>query len=278
VSSLAFGNQLRGATSAAQSVTLTNTGTQPLTVGMITIADSGDYAQSSNCVGPLAPTASCRIDVTFTPLATGSRSGTLSVSTSVGTVPVALSGTGTLPAGTFLLDDFEGGAGTWKSVGGGSAVTQPGVGRAGTRGAVLTGGDGMYADFATQGQLETHTRFCFDVTGSGAGTLAQGRTANGLNMWEIDYDGGRHGLSVYIWDASRARSDFYVNNVVTAGTWSCADVDVDEAAVGHASVSVDGTTIAQVSGNFGGTADYGRALLWNASGTTYVDDVSVTAQ
>ncbi len=278
VSSLAFGNQLRGATSAAQSVTLTNTGTQPLTVGMITIADSGDYAQSSNCVGPLAPTASCRIDVTFTPLATGSRSGTLSVSTSVGTVPVALSGTGTLPAGTFLLDDFEGGAGTWKSVGGGSAVTQPGVGRAGTRGAVLTGGDGMYADFATQGQLETHTRFCFDVTGSGAGTLAQGRTANGLNMWEIDYDGGRKGLSVYIWDASRARSDFYVNNVVTAGTWSCADVDVDEAAVGHASVSVDGTTIAQVSGNFGGTADYGRALLWNASGTTYVDDVSVTAQ
>jgi hypothetical protein len=42
----------------------------------------------------------------------------------------------------------------------------------------------------------------------------------------------------------------------------CVDVDVDEAGSGHATVLLDGITIAQANGDFRGVADYGRLLFW----------------
>jgi hypothetical protein len=98
-----------------------------------------------------------------------------------------------------------------------------------------------------------------------------------VNLWEIDADAVRNGLDVYIWNASRVRSDFYVSNVVTVGAWSCIDVDFNQAVSGRATVALDGTTIAAVNGDFGGAADYSRLPLWNpGGGSVYVDDVSVT--
>lgn len=54
--------------------------------------------------GTLAAGASCNITVWFSPIATGARTGTLTVSASVATVPasVALSGTGTSPGNLTL--------------------------------------------------------------------------------------------------------------------------------------------------------------------------------
>lgn len=105
--SLAFGSQRVGTTTAAQSVTLTNSGTAALTIGSIGLggANPGDYAQTSDCpIGPgtLAAGGSCTISVTFTPGATGSRSATVTISDDAAGSPhtVALSGTGTLPAVT----------------------------------------------------------------------------------------------------------------------------------------------------------------------------------
>jgi hypothetical protein len=236
------------------------------------IADSSDFAfAATGCFGPaLAPGASCTIDVTFTPLTTGARIGTLTISTNVNTVGIGLSGTGTYPSGTFLVEDFESGAGVFRGINGSAAVSQPGVGRGGTRGGVPGNTQGMYSDFATQGQLETHTRFCFN--GNSGGTLAQGRDANGQTLWEIDRNGA-NSLDVYIWNAARARSDFSASNVVTAGAWSCIDVDLNQAASGGAAVSIDGKSIATMTGDFGGAASYSRLLLTAA---TYVDDVFVT--
>jgi Beta-propeller repeat/Abnormal spindle-like microcephaly-assoc'd, ASPM-SPD-2-Hydin len=104
-SSLAFGNQLIGTTSAARVTTLTNIGSANLTITNLTITGSGDFAQSNNCpISPstLAAGANCTISVTFTPTATLGRNATLTITDNgVGsphTVP--LSGTGTRAAFT----------------------------------------------------------------------------------------------------------------------------------------------------------------------------------
>jgi hypothetical protein len=79
-SPLDFPDQTVGPTSAAQTVTLTNSGTAELSITSIAI--SGDYAQTNACpVSPatLAVAATCTIDVTFTPTTTGSRTGDITV-------------------------------------------------------------------------------------------------------------------------------------------------------------------------------------------------------
>jgi hypothetical protein len=92
--SLAFANQTVGTTSTAQPVTLTNIGTGSLTISGI--AASGDFAESNNCGASVAAGSNCTIDVTFKPIATGTRPGTLTISDNAAGSPqsVVLSGTG----------------------------------------------------------------------------------------------------------------------------------------------------------------------------------------
>src|SRR5258708_18134395 len=61
--SLSFGSQTVGTTSAAKPVTLTNSGTATLAISSIAI--SGDYAQSNTCGTSLAASASCNMSGTF---------------------------------------------------------------------------------------------------------------------------------------------------------------------------------------------------------------------
>ena len=74
---LAFGNQNLNTTSAAQTVTLTNSGTAALTI--TSIVASAPYAQTNTCPASVAAGANCSINVTFTPTATGSQPGTITV-------------------------------------------------------------------------------------------------------------------------------------------------------------------------------------------------------
>jgi hypothetical protein len=93
---VSFGNQLVGTTSAAQTVTLSNTGSAPLSIS--NIAASGDYAQANTCGTTVATGTSCNISVTFTPTTTGSRSGAVTVTDNAPGSPhsVSLAGTGTI--------------------------------------------------------------------------------------------------------------------------------------------------------------------------------------
>jgi hypothetical protein len=93
--SLAFAGQLLGTTSATHTVTLSNSGDLPL--GIVSIVASGDFAQANNCSTSLAGGASCTISVTFTPTATGDRSGSVTITdgTPGSQHTVTLSGTGT---------------------------------------------------------------------------------------------------------------------------------------------------------------------------------------
>lgn len=95
---LVFSSQLVGTSSAAQSVTLTNTGHSTLTVSGIQV--TGDFAQTNNCPSSLAAASSCSINVTFTPVAPGTRSGSLIVNDNVQGTPQTVNLTGTGTAGT----------------------------------------------------------------------------------------------------------------------------------------------------------------------------------
>jgi hypothetical protein len=99
--SLNFGNQLVATTSAPQTTILTDSGTLALQISGINI--SGDFVQTNNCPASLNPGASCSISVTFTPAATGTRSGVLTVSSNGGAASASLSGTGTAPIPVFSL-------------------------------------------------------------------------------------------------------------------------------------------------------------------------------
>jgi hypothetical protein len=224
--------------------------------------------------------------VTFTPSATGSRSAMLSIASNAPGSPatVALAGVGVLEAGSFLTDGFESGLGLWTKVGNGTETVQSTTVNSGIAAAALTntaagGYAGVYADFA--GPTQTYTRFCFDLSGVTAPlVLAQGRDANGFNVWEVDYDSGRKGLDIYVWNGARGRTDLYTPmNVVTTGSWSCAEVNVNQAASGHAEVWLGGVSVASADGDFSATANYSRLFLWNngAAGTVNIDDVSVKA-
>lgn len=93
--SLRFGNQSLHETSAAKTVTLTNTGTATLTIA--TLAASANFAVSSTtCGATLAVGKTCKVSVTFTPTALGTLAGTLTLTDNAPNSPqaVALSGTG----------------------------------------------------------------------------------------------------------------------------------------------------------------------------------------
>jgi hypothetical protein len=101
---LTFGDQGVGLTSAAQSVILTAAGSQPLNVS--SIMPSGDFALATTATscpysgGTVSSGSNCTLDVTFTPTAYGTRTGSLSVQDNASGSPqtVALSGQGLAPA------------------------------------------------------------------------------------------------------------------------------------------------------------------------------------
>jgi centrosomal CEP192-like protein len=104
-SNLTFAAQQVGTTSAAQHVTLTNGGNAAMNIS--SIAAGGDFAQTNNCGATLAVGASCTVNVTFTPAAAGSRSGTVTITDSAPGSPhsIQLAGTGstTPPPSDFVL-------------------------------------------------------------------------------------------------------------------------------------------------------------------------------
>lgn len=99
---LAFSSQYVGSTSSSQTVTLSSTGSIPLTVTGISItgAQAGDFSQTNNCGSSVANGFSCQVAVSFAPTAAGSRAATLSITDNASNSPqtVALSGTGVSPS------------------------------------------------------------------------------------------------------------------------------------------------------------------------------------
>src|SRR6185312_15095805 len=75
---LDFGQQTVGASSSAQTITLTNSGTADMAVQKV--AATGDFSATSKCPATLSAGANCTVSIVFTPSAAGSRTGQLQVS------------------------------------------------------------------------------------------------------------------------------------------------------------------------------------------------------
>jgi hypothetical protein len=93
--SVSFPAQYVGTSGLPQSVTLTNTGTAALTIASVATSPA-DFGSLSACGSTVAAGASCAVGVFFDPTASGTRTGTLTITDNAGGSPqtVTLSGTG----------------------------------------------------------------------------------------------------------------------------------------------------------------------------------------
>jgi hypothetical protein len=95
VSSLSFGNVDLGATSAAQTFTVTNYTAAAISLTATQI--TSDFAYTTTCAAIIAGSSTCIVSVTFTPTTTGVRTGSLTIDTNDTKYPVltvALTGNG----------------------------------------------------------------------------------------------------------------------------------------------------------------------------------------
>ena len=96
----AFASQKVGNSSSPQTLTLTNSGTSPLTGFSASMGglNASDFSQSSTCTATIAAGANCNLSLTFKPTGTGPRVGTLTITYTLGgaqqTPSFPLSGTG----------------------------------------------------------------------------------------------------------------------------------------------------------------------------------------
>jgi Abnormal spindle-like microcephaly-assoc'd, ASPM-SPD-2-Hydin len=101
--SLTFGTEVVGTTSQSLPITVTNSGTAALNIS--SVVATANFGQSNNCGTSLAAGAKCIISVTLTPSASGTLSGTVSITDNASGSPqtVALKGTGTTGATQDIL-------------------------------------------------------------------------------------------------------------------------------------------------------------------------------
>ena len=116
---LAFGNIILDQTSAAQTITITNTGTLALNITYEIIGQSAAMfavapGATGGCSFPaetLAPSEVCTLQVTFTPIEYGFQSAYLEISSpdpGIDTIPITLTGTGVYEATPSLLEGTYG--------------------------------------------------------------------------------------------------------------------------------------------------------------------------
>ncbi len=288
--SIDFSNQLVNAASGAQTVTLTNSGTAALNMTGITLTGkhASDFAQTNNCPAALAVNASCTISVTFTPTATGARTGMLTFADDAADSPqtLALSGTGVTPT-VYFQDDFESGdLKAWKlpnSDSTGNATVQSVVVNNGQNALDLNNSNGQYVyeytGFQGGPQEQTYTRFYFRYSSnvSSGTSVAIGRSANGSNAWEADLDMNRHGLDIYFWNGANTISSVVSpTNVFSPDTWYSVEIQDTQTSNGHGEAWINGNSIGSVNGDLSTTNAYARLMLYSSSaGDIYFDDVRV---
>src|SRR5258708_5374681 len=96
--SLNVGTQPLNVAGGPAAITVTNISGSSVTIS--SIVGSGDFTQTNSCASPFppAPSAACRVDVTFKPTAVGTRTGAITITDSAPGTPhiVQLSGIGAI--------------------------------------------------------------------------------------------------------------------------------------------------------------------------------------
>ena len=125
--SLTFASTVQGSTSPAQAVTVTSAGTATLHISSVLLggANPADFQMTSACSGAYPVASSCSISVTFSPLAAGQRTASLTINDDAPNSPqsVQLTGTGAAPPPGTPLVKLTPGSVSFGTVTQGAAVT-----------------------------------------------------------------------------------------------------------------------------------------------------------
>ena len=181
--SLSFASQVVGTTSSAKIITVKNTGAGSLTLSSVTAA--APFSATNGCTSTLATNATCTIQVTFSPTATGAASGSVTISDNAGTgnQSVSLSGSSTAAVSLSPISLNFGSVSVGKRSGTksvtvtnhlGSALSFTGVNASGPFAiATNTCGSGI----AANARCTIGVTFAPTVSGSASGTLSLGDSA-----------------------------------------------------------------------------------------------------
>jgi 6-phosphogluconolactonase (cycloisomerase 2 family) len=126
--SISFPATTQNATSPAQSLAITNSGTGTLHISSIALggSDPTDFSTTSTCTAPAyVPGATCSVSLTFTPLAVGPRSATLVISSDAPNSPqtVSVGGLGNSISQPISAPELTVNGGTPQSIKAGDSAT-----------------------------------------------------------------------------------------------------------------------------------------------------------
>ena len=189
--SVSFGNQTDGTTSAAQTVTISNTGSAAASISSISAASP--FSETNTCGSSLAAGGSCTASVTFSPSSAGSASGSLTVGSNAtdSSLTVALSGTGTALATATLTASPTSVAFGNQTVNTTSAATTVTISNSGNAAASVSGISisGPFAQtntcgssIAAGGSCTASVTFAPTATGSASGSLTVTSNATDSSM------------------------------------------------------------------------------------------------
>ena len=155
---ITFPAQNVGTTSAPITSTLANYQSTTLTISSVTV--TGDFAQTNTCGTSVVASAKCTFSITFTPSATGTRTGVVTVTDSAAKSPQKINLTGTGQSGSTLT----------------SITLSPGSGLVSVGGTLQLTATGNYSDGSTQNLTNTAT---WTTTNANAATVNAG-LVNGI--------------------------------------------------------------------------------------------------
>ena len=267
--SINFGWYEVGASSSAQTVTVTNTGAGNLNIGTVSI--SGDFSLSNDgCTSAsLSASGTCSFDVTFSPSASGTRTGSVSIPSNAASSPdsISLTGTGyTTGSSTFTsvgtYDGYVTESGENTSVGGsGNAIA-----------ATIMVGDNQL-NRQIMGFLHFDTASLPDnAIVTGVMLRIKRQSVTGTNpflthgaLW-VDYGAPFFGIGAALkpddFQASSSTNGWGpFNSTLQVGNWYEADVSG-----GASYVNLAGTTQFRLYFNLDDNNDYGADLLRFYSG------------
>jgi hypothetical protein len=289
--SLSFGQQGVNTSSPAQAITVTNTGTAAVTINSIAVGgtNTGDFSQSNTCGTSVAVGASCAVNVTFKPTATGTRNANITITSNAPNSPqtTTLSGSG-VTAQSYFSDDFESGnTSKWtysNSDSTGKATVQTTTAHGGTHALSLANTSGQYSYVYTSlpsgPVVQSYTRFYFRLNSLTNGSdIAIARNENGSNAWEMAYNQNSQAIDVFFWTSTGGVEIISTpTNGLAANTWYSIEVQDNQASSGHVEVWLNGTSVGNVNGNFATTSPYSRLMLFNSAASTFfVDDLVVSS-
>lgn len=230
--SLTFATQKVNTTSAAQVVTITNTGDAPLTFTSTNITGNPEFTSTKTCTTTLAAGASCTISVSFRPTGTGARTqGTLTIVTNASntpSVPVTLDGTGAAPAVLLSTNSLDFGSQTLNQTTAAQTVTVTNDSDVSLAISSVTIGGTNPGDFAQTNTCSTvaaHGTCTIDVTfkptavGARGATLSIASDASG-SPHTVDLAGVGVNAGIVLSPTTLAFGDQIVNTVSATQTFT----------------------------------------------------------